>query len=146
MLERLALALASVALGVVPTVAQDSTENGMEIVFEGSPTKSLATGPEFVERKLLTDDESNELRTLIVVDGHGDYFWASREMKPMFRVRSGIYVIYAAENGYVKTYDDEFLNDVRDSDSVLFDPADEYVEHHHFGLAGFNYYGVRRDR
>ncbi len=146
MLMRLALTLASAALTVAPTPAQDSVQNSLEVVFEGYPTKRVTTGPEFVERKLLTEDESDEFGVLIVVNGQGDYFWATREMKPMVRVQSGIYVSYVASNGYVKTFDEEVLNDVRDVDSILFNPAGEYVEHHHFGLAGISYYGVRRDR
>ena len=103
MLMRLALTLASAALTVAPTPAQDSVQNSLEVVFEGYPTKRVTTGPEFVERKLLTEDESDEFGVLIVVNGQGDYFWATREMKPMVRVQSGIYVIYVASNGYVKT-------------------------------------------
>ena len=93
----------------------------------------------------MAGDESRSSRALIVVDSQGNYFWASRGMRPLVRQQSGIYVTYTASAGYIKTYDDEALEAIRKGEFPLMDPWPEYVEHLHLGLGSITYYGVRDD-
>ncbi len=122
------------------------------VVFEGYPTKKVETGPDVLMERSLSPEESDEFAVRIVVDQEGNYFWASREMKPMVKVLSGSYVTYAATSGYVRTYMDDVLDMARAGiDSTVasimgLDHSYEYVEHLYIFFGGINYYGERRDR
>ena len=122
------------------------------VVFEGYPTRKTQTGPEVVLERSLSPEESDEYAVRVVVDREGNYFWASREMKPMVKVLSGSYVTYAATTGYVRTYIDGILDMKREGiDSTVatimgLDHPYEYVEHLYVYFGGINYYGERRDR
>jgi len=121
-------------------------------VFDGYPTRKTETGPEEVLERFLRPEESDEYAARVVVDREGNYFWASREMKPMVKVLSGSYVTYAATTGYVRTYIDGILDMKREGiDSTAaaimgLDHPYEYVEHLYIYFGGINYYGIRRDR
>ena len=78
------------------------------VVFEGYPVKraEVASDGNGVTQGPMSSQESGEFLARVVVDGEGNHFWETREMKPMVRVVSGSYVTYVATTGYIRTYTD----------------------------------------
>lgn len=107
-----------VGVGLLVSAAVLAEQDQYEVVLEGRPVKS-----------------------------RGNYFWASREMRPMTREESGIFVTYSAgAGGYVKTFNEPALDMLREDGVIgLYEPGHEYVEHIPFLLYSINYWGTRTD-
>ena len=115
-------------------------------VFEGHPTRKIETSPEGATEFSMTPEESDEFLARVVVDREGNYFWASREMRPMVRLVSGSYVTYATTTSYIRTYIDAVIDLKRLTPSESAWGPYEYVEHIYVQFVGVNYYGNRVDR
>ena len=119
-------------------------------VFVGYPSVKTQVQGDTIARWPMQGQESTEYACRIVIDEDGNYFWASREMKPMVKAVSGIYVTYISDAGYVRTYVDRLWTDLA-SDTLLQNtarviPTDmgfEYMENLYTGLAGIVYHGRR---
>ena len=119
-----------------------------EVVFGGRPGKRVVIGYTeagwTVHEEGLDRDESEEYLVRVVTDRRGNYFWASREMRPMAREESEGFVTYSAGSyGYVKTYKEPVLDMVRGAG--VFEPGHEYMEHVTNVLYSINYWGTRTD-
>ena len=117
-----------------------------EVVFEGRPGKRVVIGYTearwTVLEERLNDEDSEEYLVRIVRDRRGNYFWASRKMRPMVKEESGGFVTWSAgAYGYVKTFKKPFL----DMQRGVFDPGHEYMEHVINVLYSVNYWGTRTD-
>ena len=120
------------------------------VVFEGHPAKKVETSPDSVVESLMSPEESEDYLARVVVDQDGNYFWASREMRPMVRIDlGGSYVTYWSNAGYIRTYTDTALEILRLAEAEVArtgvdSPVEyEYVEHIYIYFTGINYYGKR---
>ena len=119
-------------------------------VFVGYPSVKTQVQGDTIMRWPMEGQESTEYACRIVVDESGNYFWASRDMKPMVKAVSGGYVTYISDAGYVRTYSDQLWADLA-TDTLLQNvsqviPTDmgfEYMENLYTGLAGIVYHGRR---
>ena len=126
-------------------LAAQNADDRYTVVFEGYPVKKVLTG-DVLSESPVTQEQSNEFLVQIVMDREGNYFWMSREMKPLVRVESGAYVTYISESGYIRTYTDAMLPVLRRGGLPGIDSTYEYVEHIRHHLSSINYYGKRSDR
>ncbi len=85
-------------------------------------------GTVIVEKQELQPEEKREYRVVITTDENNNIFWKSRKNKLLTVSKSGIYTIFTALSGagYIKI----------DLGNKL------YIEHLHFGLGTFTYYGT----
>lgn len=123
-----------------------------EVVFEGRPGKRVIVGlPQAgwtVHEEQLDGAGSEEYLVRVVKDRRGNYFWASREMRPMAREESEGFVTYSAGRfGYVKTMKESTLDAVREMTrgDDLGEHYAEYMEHVIDVLYSINYWGTRTD-
>ena len=77
-----------------------------------------------------------------VVEENGRFFWASRDMKELFRVARGSTTTYrtADGNGYIKMIDSSRLNQEM-LKSLGGNSETHYIEHFSVGLTTFTYQG-----
>ncbi len=140
-----------VGVGLLVSVAVLAEQDQYEVVLEGRPVKSVRAGDTevgwTVREETLDRGDSEEYVVRVVKDRRGNYFWASREMRPMTREESGIFVTYSAgAGGYVKTLNEPALDMLREDGVIgLYEPGHEYVEHIPFLLYSINYWGTRTD-
>jgi hypothetical protein len=104
------------------------TGNTEEMVFHGLPSERFKVS-DVIEKEVMTDSQASEFQVMIVRDGE-DFYWASREYKPMLQIHSGIYTIYLSSAGYVK----------------VEEPTGDYIEHMTIGLNTITYKGGRAKR
>ncbi|WP_027361654.1 hypothetical protein [Halodesulfovibrio aestuarii] len=105
---------------------------GAEIVFHGKPLKRVDADFEHTKQVEVANDES--LDCLIIIDS-GEFYWASREFRPLVYRHSGVFHMFIDPfgGGYIKIYGKEKFNG-----SAL---AGAYVEHLSLGLSSINYNG-----
>ena len=131
------------------------------VVFIGQPTHKVSEGGfERMPEKL---NESKATASICVVVKIGDdFYWKSRQNKPMFKTVSGPYTYYIAPgSGYVKIMDAEIrqlvkspnfkqiIEKMKDNPTVQaileqISPTEEkfgYTEHMSIGLRSINYWG-----
>ena len=116
------------------------------VVFDGYPVRTVevASDGSGVTQRPMSSEESEEFLARVVVDGEGNHFWETREMKPMVRIVSGSYVSYVATTGYIRTYTDFALGVMRAAAASGVDEAKtEYVEHLYIYLGSITYHGRR---
>lgn len=123
-----------------------------EVVLEGRPQKRVIVGQTeagwTVYEEELDSDDSEEYLVRVVTDRRGNYFWASREMRPMAREESEGFVTYSAGRfGYVKTAQENTLDVSREMarGADLGEDFSEYMEHVVDVLYSINYWGTRTD-
>ena len=116
-------------------------------VFEGYPVGRVLVTPDGGLPGALSERESAEYAVRIVVDREGNYFWASREMKPMSMVGSGAFTVFVAESGYVKTYRSQAVKSATAAGMKEATGVDQYDYVEHVALPGtggsVNYFGNR---
>ena len=140
-----------VGVGLLASAAVLAEQDQYEVVLEGRPVKSVRAGDTevgwTVREETLDRGDSEEYLVRVVKDRRGNYFWASRDMRPMAREESGIFVTYSAgAGGYVKTYTETALDILRADGAIgLHEYGHEYVEHIPFLLYSINYWGTRTD-
>ncbi len=140
-----------VGVGLLVSAAVLAEQDQYEVVLEGRPGKRVKAGDTevgwTVREETLDRGDSEEYLVRVVKDRRGNYFWASREMRPMARTESGIFVTYSAgAGGYVKTFKEPALDMLRKDGVIgLYEPGHEYVEHIPFLLHSINYWGTRTD-
>ena len=140
-----------VGVGLLVSAAVLAEQDQYEVVLEGRPVKSVRAGDTeagwTVREETLDRGDSDEYLVRVVKDRRGNYFWASREMRPMTREESGIFVTYSAgAGGYVKTYTEAALDMLREDGVIgLHEYGHEYAEHIPFLLYSINYWGTRTD-
>ena len=147
----LAPRLCIAALLVFSAAAPQGWHDQYEVVLEGRPGKRVKAGDTevgwTVREEMLDRGDSEEYLVRVVKDRRGNHFWASREMRPMTKEESGIFVTYSAgAGGYVKTYTEPALDMLREDGVIgLHEYGHEYVEHIPFLLSSINYWGTRTD-
>jgi hypothetical protein len=128
------------AILVATTVVSAQTPS---TVFKGRPSVKISEGgvgrlPEAVSRE-------NAVNIECVISQIGEnYYWASRENKPLVRIESTGFVTFVAVDGagYVRILRPEQKTAL----SVVDEAAEkfDYVEHLLLGLRSVTYYGERR--
>lgn len=142
-----------VGVGLLVSGAGLAEHEQYEVVFEGRPAKRVVIGYTqegsgwTVQEEVLDRGTSEEYLVRVVRDRRGNYFWASREMKPVAREESDGFVTYSAGSfGYVKTFREPLLDMVRQAvQAGTLEPGQEYMEHIPTILASVNYWGTRTD-
>lgn len=141
-----------VAAGLLVSAAALAEHGQYEVVFEGRPGKRVIIGQTEVGWAVLEQgldrDESEEYLVRVVTDRRGNYFWASREMRPMEREESEGFVTYSAGRfGYVKAAKESTLDVAREMarGADLGEDYSEYMEHVVDVLYSVNYWGRRID-
>ncbi|MYH51333.1 MAG: hypothetical protein F4139_00115 [Gemmatimonadetes bacterium] len=116
-------------------------------VFEGYPVRRVLVSPDGGLPEALNDKQSAEYASRVVVDREGNYFWESREMKPMAMVVSGAFTVFVAESGYVKTYRSQSVKSATAAGMKAATGVDQYDYVEHVALPGTggaaNYFGNR---
>ena len=155
------IVLAIVLVAVVTTQGQDTENTKETVVFIGQPTHKVSEGG--FERMPEILNESKATASICVVVRIGDdFFWKSRQNKPMFKVVSGAYTYYVApSSGYVKIMDTEIRQLIKSPNfkeiidkmgnnptvkAILeqISPTEEkfgYTEHMSIGLRSVTYWG-----
>lgn len=148
---RLAPRLCLGALLLVSAAAPSGHEQ-YEVVLEGRPGKRVIIGQTeagwTVYEEELDRDDAEEYLVRVVRDRRGNYFWASREMRPMAREESEGFVTYSAGRfGYVKAAKESALDVAREMARGvdLGENYSEYMEHVVDVLYSVNYWGTRTD-
>jgi hypothetical protein len=79
------------------------------LVFSGTPTVKAESAAHAANRLELTTQEQTEYRVRITARD-GKYYWASRENKELFHLRSGAFDWFVAPgSGYIKVVDRKYL-------------------------------------
>ena len=116
-------------------------------VFEGYPVRKVLVTPDGGVPEAMNGKESAEHASRVVVDTEGNYFWETREMKPMAMVRSGAFTVFVAESGYVKTYRSQSVKSSTAPMMKAGTGVDQYDYVEHVALPGssgsVNYFGNR---
>ena len=116
-------------------------------VFEGYPVRKVFVSQDSGHPSAMNGKESAEYASRIVVDTEGNYFWETREMKPMVRARSGAFTVFTAEQGYVKTYRSQSVKSSTAPLMKVVTGIDQYDYVEHVVLPGtggsVNYFGNR---
>ena len=111
-----------------------------DALFVGLPLLRVSEGGTSRSTEALQLSEAKKW-TCSIEERRGNYFWTSREDKPLSRHRSGAFLTFAAidGSGYVRMIDPSMLHDL-----PSLEPAEtrfEYVEHLLLGLSSVTYYG-----
>lgn len=111
-----------------------------ETVFTGLPEVKISeSGDSRLPEAVSRDKAKSFVCVISKIDGK--YHWTSRENARLFRVESGAFITYVAENGsgYVRITNPELKQaaDLAGGPEAKFD----YVEHLLFGLRSITYYG-----
>lgn len=115
-----------------------------ETVFKGRPSLRISTnGIEQPALEKLSREKVEQYDCAISKIGD-EYYWASRENRPMVRIDAGAYVLFLAREGagYVRIVKPELKEA-----AALVDPAAQkydYVEHLLLHLGSITYYGTRQ--
>lgn len=110
-----------------------------QVVFNAIPASRVDSSAEKTTRQVLDESKRNEFRLLITKVGD-QYFWATRENKPLIHTVSGAFHIFTDTDGsgYIKIFDTHALPEsIRDPG-----PRYQYMEHLHLWLGSTTYWGV----
>lgn len=69
--------------------------------LEGRPTVVVTSGEEGTEKKALSAEEARKGRLLITIV-NGEFFWASRENRPLELTTSGAFSYLSSPGAYIK--------------------------------------------
>ena len=147
-MKRIAITLATVLL-VIGAGASDAAAQcpGCRTVFEGRPELRTDVTSWETNTLRLGRGEAEEYTVRIVVDPMGNYFWETREMKPMAKVDAGMYTTYVSDAGYVRVVKDDVRNELKVQDldwkALGVDMEYDYLEHLYTHLGTISYYGRR---
>ena len=113
---------------LLPTVAFSSTES-VVLVLNGIPIVQSKGNIQQSENVKLTESQQNEYRLLITKKGD-DYFWTSRENRPLSKMQSGDISIFIESGGagYIR---------VSEQNGQIL-----YLEHMAIGFQTVTYWGI----
>lgn len=112
---------------------------GEEIVFNVTPTSRVVSTSTETSRDVLTESKKSENRLLITKQGT-NYFWSTRNNRPLTHSISGVFHIFSDRNGagYVKIFDHTLVpQSLKGTNSGY-----QYLEQVHDHLATVTYWGV----
>jgi len=111
--------------------------------FAGIPSVKVSEGGLERNAETLMREKAVNLACVISEIG-GEYYWASRENKPLVRHEGGAFITYIAVDGsgYVR-----IVNPTMKGPASMMSPTEkefDYVEHLLMGLRSVTYYGTAR--
>jgi hypothetical protein len=127
---------------VVAVVVATAAHADVETVFRGRPSVQIVQGGDESNRSVLSAEKAEQY-DCVISQINGEYFWATRENRPLVRIDKGAYVTFIAPGaGYVKVVKPELKEaaSLADAAAGKFD----YIEHLTMGITTVSYYGRRR--
>jgi hypothetical protein len=112
-------------------------------VLSGVPSIKISEGGTDRTPQNVTHEDAVNLGC-VISEIDGEYYWASRENRPLVRLVSGAFVTYLAADGsgYVRTISPGLK--AAASSMSQTEATFDYVEHLLVGLRSVTYYGVAR--
>lgn len=112
-----------------------------ETIFKGRPSLKVTIAATEQRAELVKRQDAPNLTCIISKIGD-DFYWASRENKPLTVHASGAFITFVADGGagYIKIINPE----MKAAAALLGDTETkyDYVEHITFGLGAISYYGT----
>ncbi len=109
-----------------------------QVVFDAQPDSRITSSVDSSTRTVLGKEKRNEFRLLITKVGK-DYFWTSREDRPLVYTMSGAFHIFSDLRGagYIKIFDTLSLPESLREPGPRF----QYMEHVTLWLGSITYWG-----
>jgi hypothetical protein len=114
-----------------------------EVVFEGIPVKKILTSYETVETSKIESKEAKELNKTVISKIGDQYYWTSRNNKPLVKEQSGTYISYVSidGSGYVRCYIPAMYELIEKLPPEKKAKEISYVEHVTLQFKSVTYYG-----
>jgi hypothetical protein len=111
-----------------------------ETVYRGRPTVKITVAATEQRSEKVESKDAPNLTCVISKIGE-NFYWASRENRPLTPSRSGAFLVFVAEGGtgYIKI----IIPDMKEAAALMGETEAkyDYVEHITFGLGSVTYYG-----